>query len=117
MIYMAKIFLQRLKQRNKEQSGRRSCLVVTSSGLAKIPMPGIVSYSSTKILVSRFCQATAEEVRSDGIDVMSWEASGVTTKLNNKTGLMMLTVKPAVSQCFTKIGFESLTPGHWFHEI
>ena len=116
VIYMARIFLERLTLRNKEQKGR-SCLVVTSSGLANFAMPGLISYCSTKILVSRFCQATAEEVRSNGIDVMSWEAGGITTKLNPRTNAMTLKCKPAVSQCFSKIGFESKTDGHWFFEL
>ena len=117
MIYMAKVFLERLTQRNKDQQGRRSCLVVTSSGLANFAMPGLLSYCSTKILVSRFCQATAEEVKGNGIDVMAWEAGAITTKLNPATGPMHLKCKPAVAQCFSKIGFESKTDGHWFHEL
>jgi len=80
-------------------------------------VPGLHSYCSTKIFVSRFCEATAEEVRSNGIDVMSWEPNGITTKLNPTTGMMMLKCKPAVSQCFSKIGFESKTEGHWLHEL
>ena len=114
---MAKILLQKMTQRNSEQKGRRSCLVVTSSGLANFPMPGIISYSSTKILVTRFCQATAEEVRDNGIDVMSWEAGGITTKLNPSKNAMTITVGPAVSACFSKIGFESKSDGHWWHEF
>ena len=80
-------------------------------------MPGIISYSSTKILVSRFCEATAEEVRGNGIDVMSWEACGIITKLNPAKGPMMIQVGPAVSQCFSKVGFESKSNGHWLHEL
>ena len=80
-------------------------------------MPGIISYSSTKILVSRFCEATAEEVRDNNIDIMSWEAGGITTKLNPAKGPMMIQVGPAVSQCFSKIGFESRSDGHWIHEL
>jgi short-subunit dehydrogenase len=117
VVYMAKILLERMTRRNVEQEGARSCLVVTSSGLANFPMPGIISYSSTKILVSRFCEATAEEVRSKGIDVMAWEAGGVTTNLNPGKGFMNLTVKQAVSGCFSKIGFESKSDGHWLHEF
>ena len=80
-------------------------------------MPGIISYSSTKILVSRFCQATAEEVRSKGIDVMTWEAGSIRTKLNMSNGPESIACKPAVAACFSKIGFESRTDGHWFHEL
>ena len=114
---MAKILLERMTQRNSLKRGLRSCLVVTSSGLANFGVPGIISYSSTKILVSRFCQATAEEVRNNGIDVMAYEAAGITTKLNPGTGPMSLTTKTAVTHCFTKIGYETRSEGHWLHEL
>lgn len=117
VVYMAKILLEKMTQRNNQQQERRSCLVVTSSGLANLAMPGIISYSSTKILVSRFCQATAEEVRSKGIDVMTWEAGSIVTKLNPAKSPMSISCKPAVAACFSKIGFESRADGHWFHEL
>ena len=77
-------------------------------------MPGINSYSSTKILVSRFCEAIAEEVRNLGVDVMSWEAGPIKTKLNPGSGI---SCKSAVLACFSKIGFESRTDGHILFEL
>ena len=65
------------------KAGLRSCLVVTSSGMANFIIPGVTSYSSTKLLVSRFCEATAEEVRNKSIDVMTYEANGIKTKLSD----------------------------------
>jgi short-subunit dehydrogenase len=122
---MAKIFLDRMTLRNSLKAGLRSCLVVTSSGLANFAMPGIISYSSTKVLVSRFCEATAEEVRSKNIDVMSYEANAITTKLSDgmSTNLKIdmtngsLTTVTAVAHCFTKIGYETRSSGHWLHEL
>lgn len=117
VIYMSKILIDRMTQRNSLKAGLRSCLVVTSSGLANFAIPGIISYNSTKILVSRFCEATAEEVRSKGIEVMSYEAGQIVTKLNPRTGFSNLTTKTAVSHCFTKIGYETRADGHWLHEL
>lgn len=51
---MSKVIIEKMLIRKV-----RSALVVTSSGLANVPMPGINSYCSTKILVSRFCEAIA----------------------------------------------------------
>lgn len=106
-----------MMKRNSEDSANRSALVVTSSGVAHFPIPGIISYSSTKILVSRFCEAIAEELRDKRIDVMSWEAGSITTNLNPSKGIFSLTCKTAVNGCFSKIGFESVSDGYWLHEL
>ena len=49
-IYMSKVLIERMIKRK----GLRSALIVTSSGIAHFPVPSIASYSSTKVLVSRF---------------------------------------------------------------
>ena len=89
---------------------------MTSSGLARVAMPGITSYSSTKALVSRFCESLAYEV-SDKVDVMAWEAGAITTKMNPNTGLMSLSAPAAVKACLRQIGHEKRTRGHWWHEL
>lgn len=90
VVLMAKVLLEQMTNRFKT-SQRKSALIVTSSGMANIAMPGMISYSSTKILVSRFCESIAEEVRELGVDVLSWEAGSVTTNLNRTKGAMTLT--------------------------
>ena len=63
VVYFAKALLEGMVKRNKEDLTNRSALVVTSSGFARFPVPGVISYCSTKILVSRFCESIAEELR------------------------------------------------------
>ncbi len=98
---MSKILIELMTERNIKKSGKRTCLVVTSGGLAYLPMPGILSYCSSKIAVSRFCEATAEEVRSSGVDVMAWEAGPVNTALNPMNSTFNLSCKTAVKGCFS----------------
>ena len=117
VVYMAKVLLEGMMKRNSQDKNIRSALVVTSSGVANFPIPGLISYSTSKILVSRFCQATAEELRDKRIDVMTWEAGPIKTKLNKGEGPMVLPCKSAVNGCFSKIGFESKTDGPWLHEL
>ena len=114
VVYMAKALLQKLMSR---EGGRRSALIVTSSGLAKIPMPGIQTYCVTKIMVSRFCQSLAEEVRDKNVDVMAWECGPVQTKLNPNKGMLNVPVGKAVAQAFNKVGLESLTYGPLSFEL
>jgi len=117
VVYFGKVLLEAMMKRNSEDPTNRSALVVTSSGIAHFPVPGIISYSSTKILVSRFCEAIAEELRDKRIDVIAWEAGAITTKLNPSKGPFSLSCKTAVNGCFSKIGFESVSDGHWLHEL
>lgn len=107
VVYMTKVLLEDMQNRKQ-----RSAIVVTSSGLARVAVPGIMSYCSTKVLVSRFCESIAQEVN---VDVMAWEAGGIITKMNDKP--MSLTAPTAVKACFSKIGYETRTRGHWWHEV
>ena len=93
VVYIAKVLLERMLRRKQ-----RSAIVVTSSGLARVAVPGIISYSSTKVLVSRFCESIAQEV-GDRVDIMAWEAGAITTKMNPSTGIMSLTAPTAVKAC------------------
>ena len=54
--------------------------MVTSSGLAKISLPGIAAYCATKAMVSNFAQALHFEVRHK-IDVTDWEPGPCYTNL------------------------------------
>ena len=52
---------------------KRSAIVVTSSGLGKIPVAGTTVYAATKAFVSSFAQGLRYEVE-DKIDVIDWAA-------------------------------------------
>ena len=96
----------------------RSGLIVTSSGIAHLAVPGTASYSSTKIFVSRLYEAIAGEFKDNNIDVMAWEAGAINTKLNiAMKSPNNISCTTAVQACFTKIGFETRTFGHWKHDI
>ncbi len=45
---------------------------------------------------------------------MSWEAGPITTNLNPGKGL---NCKAAVKACFSKVGYESLSNGHFAFEL
>ena len=59
VVYLAKVLVEKMVATQGKQA-----IVVTSSGLANMAMPGVNSYSSSKVCVSRFCEALAEEVSS-----------------------------------------------------
>lgn len=72
-VYLTKALLPKLVARNG-----RSAIIVTSSGLAGMPMPSVLCYSSTKACVSNFFTGLSYEVR-DTVDVMVWEAGATNT--------------------------------------
>lgn len=106
VVYMAKVLLEYQKGRDV-----RSALIVTGSGLSRVVMPGILSYNSTKILVSRFCEAIAVELKPHNIDVMCWNAGPITTNLNPSKSCFHLSLKTAVSGAFNKVGMMTRTDG------
>ena len=62
---------------------QRSAIVVTSSGLGKIPVAGTIVYAASKAFASSFAQGLSYEVE-DKIDVIDWAAGEVKTKLLGK---------------------------------
>ena len=72
-VYLTKALLPKLLARNG-----RSAIIVTSSGLAGMPMPSVLCYSSTKACVSNFFSGLSYEVR-EMVDVMVWEAGATDT--------------------------------------
>ena len=53
---------------------------MTSSGLANMPFPGLLTYSCSKALINNFGQALHYEVK-EKIDVMVWQAGHTDTKM------------------------------------
>jgi short-subunit dehydrogenase len=93
-------------------------LIVTSSGIAHLPVPGAASYSSTKIFVSRLYEAIAGEPQAENIDLMAWEAGAINTKLNvAMKSPNNISCATAVKACFSMVGLETRTFGHWKHEV
>jgi NAD(P)-dependent dehydrogenase (short-subunit alcohol dehydrogenase family) len=103
-------------KRHKEQK-MRSLVVFTSSMAAVAPAPYGAVYSATKILNDFFTWGLEYELAEHAIDVCSWRAAGVTTKLNGyKKDL--LTTTP---EHFVKCGFAKVTSGvhsgYFVHEL
>jgi len=96
----------------------RSAILVTSSGLSQISMPGIASYCATKALVSNFTEALHFEVR-DQVDVTCWEAGPCFTNLGqgkHPPKAISLTAEKAVRGVLTQLGRSRITDGnYWFH--
>ena len=75
VVYMTKALVERLQQREK-----RSGLIIVSSGLANVKMPGVASYCATKAMVSAFGTGIHYELK-EKIDVLVWEAGAAKTGL------------------------------------
>lgn len=59
-------------------------MMMTSSMLAHVNMPGVAAYCATKAMVSSFSEALSFEVR-DKIDVTCWEPGTTSTNLFSET--------------------------------
>ena len=115
-VYLAKAFLPLLTQRARPT---RSAMVVTSSGLAGMPMPSVQMYSSTKACVSNFFQGLAYEVEAMGVDVMAWEAGSTDTAFvaDAPKSKFQVSTQVTVAGCLKDLGREKLTSGTFMHDF
>jgi len=65
--YFAKVMVSQLSSRSK-----RSGLVVTSSGLACLPIPGSITYSASKSFASYMAEGLHYELKDKNVDVLSY---------------------------------------------
>lgn len=61
----------------------KSAIIVTSSGLGAIPLSGTVTYSATKSFASFVAEGLNYELAGK-VDVLSYQAGEVTTKMLNR---------------------------------
>lgn len=106
-----------MSKRNKEKKKRS--LVVFTSGLAAIaPIPNGAVLSATKILNDFLAWGLEYELAEHSIDVMSWRAAGVSTKMNGYEKPNLLTVMP---EHYVACGFSKVTSGvhsgYFGHEL
>ncbi len=80
MIYSIKALLPLLEKRF-EVHKQRSAILVTTSGLGSIPFPNMLTYSSSKSFASFLAEGLNYELKDAGIDVISYQAGMVKTKL------------------------------------
>ena len=91
VVYLTKALINQLKNRKA-----RSSIIIVSSGMSSMPIPGVSMYSCSKALVSNFGQALHYEVR-DKIDVTVWEAGSTDTKIIQGTEKTFWTLSPSDS--------------------
>lgn len=114
VVLMTKAFLTPLMKRDQ-----RSTIVVTSSGLANISMPGLASYCATKAMVSNFGQALHFEVRHK-IDFTVWEPGPCFTNLGqgeHPPKAITLTSEKAVDGIMRQMGRARITVGNYFFYV
>jgi short-subunit dehydrogenase len=80
VVYSIKALLPLLEKRF-EAHKQRSAILVTSSGLGSIPFPNMLTYSASKSFASFLAEGLNYELKDRGIDVISYQAGMVKTKL------------------------------------
>lgn len=87
-------------------------IVVTSSGLGSMAVPGCTDYSCGKSFSSFLCEGLNYELKGK-IDCMAWQSGKVATKMNGDKadGSHCVTPTDAVKGMLKHLGYESLTYG------
>lgn len=91
-----------------------------SSVFGTIPAPGISVYSASKAFISYLAHGLSYELRmmSHKIDVLSYEAGRVSTKLIGQAeGGSVISTQKAVSSSLRDLGKEVRTSGALIHEV
>ena len=117
VVFTAKVLLQHMAERSK-QTGKRSAIMVTSSGLGARPMSGTIVYSATKSFASFLAEGLSFELENDHIDVMSYQAGEVCTKMLSRYTPDAKTIMPerAAEASFRDLGCTPMTRGSFRHE-
>ena len=110
-IYLAKALLPQMLSRNK-----RSSIIVTSSGLGTVAVPGVLTYSMCKSFVSFLAKGLAIEV-GDKIDCLAFEPGQVKTNLIKFEKPGGISVESAVNGCLRDLGTTSQTYGAFLHDF
>lgn len=87
-------------------------MVVTSSGLGSIAIPGCVDYSCGKSFAGFLLEGLNYELKGK-VDCMSWQSGKTATKMNGSEadGSHCVTPEVAVKGMLKDLGKESLTYG------
>ena len=106
---------------------QRSALVITSSVASDFSVPGMAIYGATKAFVRNFGQAVHYEVK-DKVDVLSWQAAGVKTKITSSVltpeerdkmhdDIGYIEPLHAVESAFKDLGHTDNTEGSYIHYL
>lgn len=93
-----------------------SALVVTSTGLASMAMPGCLDYSAGKSFACYLGEGLNYELKGK-VDCMAWQSGKVATKMNGSEadGGHCVTPTVAVKGMLRDLGMDSLTYGCYPH--
>ena len=100
-----------------EKKGQKSALIFTSSIAADGPIPGSITYSSSKTFTTYLGEGLYYELLGK-VDVLSYRPGNVDTNMNpnNFNGKDFISPSKAASVCLRDLGYESMTYGHRWHE-
>jgi len=79
MTFMAKVFINRLIQRNKDSSA----ILVVGSGVRALPIPGLNLYCATKKCVYYMCKAMGDDMvrQNKNVKVVCYDSGAVSTNM------------------------------------
>lgn len=105
-VYTMKVLVDQIIARN-----HIAAMVVTSSGLGSMAIPGCTNYSGEKSLAGFLAEGLNFELKGK-IDCISWQSGKVATKMNgDKVGGHCVAPSTAVKGMLRDVGKESLTYG------
>ena len=119
VIYTAKVLTNQLVSRF-EQKGKKTALIITSSGLGLFPCAGCISYSCGKAFDHYLALGLNVEFAGK-VDVISYNAGMVNTpfmrdpEARKKNSSMMIPPETAASTCFRDLGYQEATTGALKH--
>lgn len=116
-VYLLKALLDEKKLTAR---GKKSAVIITSSGLSLITLPGMAPYCATKRAVSFLAQSLNVEFAdsNSNIDILGWDAGAIKSNLNRvgKNG-----PQKYVQAIFNRLGKTSRSNGHidhdWMHSL
>jgi short-subunit dehydrogenase len=93
-------------------------VLVTSSGLGSIPIAGFLTYSATKSFATFIAEGLNFELKGK-VDVISYQAGEVTTKMLKRRNTDSRTITPerAADCSLRDLGSMPMTYGSFRHEV
>ena len=117
-VLLTRELIEHFKRRSEKKE--RSCIIFTSAMASLAPVPGIGSYSASKIFCDYLTWGLGYELKKYRVDVSAWRAAGVATNIigaKGKAGSVMLaTPDQYVQQAMGKVT-SSVHSGYLPHEI
>ena len=117
--YSAKVLATQLVTRF-EKTGKKSALVITSSGLGLFPCAGCIAYSCGKAFDHYLALGLSVEFAGK-VDVLSYNAGMVNSPFQRNEDVqknmqnMMITPDAAATACFRDVGYQEATGGAFKH--